>query len=78
MNGTDEKITIDRSEAFYRTAQAISLYIDQLSLPDDQNNMLVDLVTLHSTAAERSGFEFGIRLGVEIDRGLVKGFGVNT
>ena len=58
----DHYFEIERNEAFFDTAKKVSEYLKSLPLTTEQNDRLVELMVNHVNAAERSGFDFGVKL----------------
>lgn len=61
----DVVIEIERSEEFYEAARALNECLKKLPLPNSQHNELVKLILNQVEAAERSGCEYGLRMGIE-------------
>ena len=66
-------ITIERTEAFFEKADALSKHINSLNLPADQHNKLIELAIEQTLAAERGGFDFGLKMGIEIGKDFGSG-----
>ena len=69
MDRLEVRLDPPRTEAYFRTAWAVSNALNRLGLPADLHNHLVSLLTEHAAAVERSGFLAGVRCGMESMRG---------
>lgn len=58
----DHYFEIERNEAFFDSAEQVSKYLKTLPLTTEQNDKLVELMINHVNAAEKSGFDFGVKL----------------
>lgn len=58
----DNYFEIERNEAFFDSAEQVSKYLKTLPLTTEQNDKLVELMINHVNAAEKSGFDFGVKL----------------
>lgn len=57
-----EFIEFDNPEEYLDTAKELSEYIESLSLTNDQNDKLIDLMLKHNRVARREAFRQGIGL----------------
>lgn len=58
----EDCFAVERNEAFFDTAKKVSEYLKSLPLTTEQNDRLVELMINHVNAAEKSGFDFGVKL----------------
>lgn len=64
----DEGFIFERQDAFFEVAQELSNYIKELPLTDEQNDKLVRLMVKQSQVSEHSGYLFGVRTGVKMQK----------
>lgn len=62
----DEVLEIERTPEFFEAAKALNEFVDALNLSTKKNNELVRLMCAQVNAAEKSGFSYGIKVGVAI------------
>lgn len=62
------QIEIPRTPEFVSTAKAVSDIIGGLPLSREQNDRLIAALVAHVEAAEKSGFRFGLELGLDYGR----------
>lgn len=56
-------LAIPRSDEFREMAQALSEFINELPISNEQNNQLIDLVKKQVISAEESAAKFGFEVG---------------
>ena len=66
MKREDEVLVIERTPEFFEAAKELNEFVDKLNLSTKKNNELVRLVCAQVNAAEKSGFSYGIKVGVKI------------
>lgn len=66
MTNKEEIFVIERVPEFFEASEPLSAFINGLNLNPNENNELVRLVCAQVNAAERSGFAYGIKVGVKI------------
>lgn len=64
------QIEIPRSEDFAEKARVLGDFINQLDLPADKHNKLVDLIVDQVKGAEEEACKFGIDLGIKLGNHL--------
>ncbi len=64
----DIEIGPSKSEAFLEKAKVVSEFIDNLNLPIELNNQLIDLLIDHLDQAMRDSFNDGFFTGFEFGR----------
>ena len=62
------QIEIPRTPEFVSTTKAVSDIIGGLPLSREQNDRLIAALVAHVEAAEKSGFRFGLELGLDYGR----------
>lgn len=65
-------LEIERSEEFYKKAKELSDLVQSLPLSSSDNQKLIELMVNQTLAAEKSGFDFGVKLSKDM-RNAVKG-----
>lgn len=74
MSEIDEtKVVIRRNAAFMKAAYPLGEYIKALPLSVEQNDQLIKLIGAQVNAAEKSGCEFGLDIGLKITHSQEKG-----
>ena len=64
--GTDNlAVAVERTEAFYKAARALSDYLRPLPLGQPENDQLIELIIRQVEAAEQGAFNQGFRMGAE-------------
>lgn len=65
-------LEIERSEEFYKKAKELSEFVQSLPLSSSDNKKLIELMVNQTLAAEKSGFDFGVKLSKDM-LNVVKG-----
>lgn len=68
QNVDDIQIEIPCTPEFVSTAKKVSDIINGLPLSREQNDRLIAALVAHVEAAEKSGFRFGLELGLDYGR----------
>lgn len=59
-------LEIERSEEFYKKAKELSDLVQSLPLSSSDNQKLIELMVNQTLAAEKSGFDFGVKLSKDM------------
>ena len=59
-------LEIERSEEFYKKAKELSDFVQSLPLSSSDNQKLIELMVNQTLAAEKSGFDFGVKLSKDM------------
>ena len=59
-------LEIERSEEFYKKAKELSDFVQSLPLSSSDNKVLIELMVNQTLAAEKSGFDFGVKLSKDL------------
>ena len=66
-------VEIPRLVEFFEVAQRLSEFVQSLPLSREQNDKLVALAVDQVRVAEMGGFQFGLRMGIEITNDAKQG-----
>ncbi len=61
-NTDDFYIEVERSEEFLKAAKELSEFIKALPLTNEQNDTFIELATRQTLEAEKSGYDFGLKI----------------
>ena len=58
-------VSAGRSDDFWKATWALSNYISELPISNDQNNKFIDLLCKNIHTAERDAFNLGVTIGAQ-------------
>ena len=61
----DCSFKVERSSEFFEKAKTLSNFINELPLTTEQNDTLINLIIEQVLEAEKSGYEFGLKIARE-------------